>query len=164
MCDASSVPGEQRMAQKILCPTRGGQASYPNQDRAISIAKENQAELIFLYVSNIKFLDHLASPKVFDIETELEEMGEFLITMAIERAKQAGVDATGIVKSGSFRKVLLDVIENYQIDSVILGKSRLETSLLPPDFIKDLAKDLGDHTGIEFIIVDEGEVVFNTNE
>lgn len=152
------------MAQKILCPTRGGQASYPNQDKAISIAKERQAELIFLYVSSIQFLDHLASPKVFDIETELDEMGEFLLTMATERAKQAGISATGIVERGSFRQVLLKVIEKYQIDTVVLGKSRLETSVLPPEFIGDLAKDLGTHTGIEFILVDEGEVILSIND
>jgi len=59
---------------------------------------------------------------------------------------------------------LLKVIEKYQIDTVVLGKSRFETSVLPPEFIGDLAKDLGTHTGIEFILVDEGEVILSIND
>ena len=42
------------MANTILCPTRGGQASYPNQDLAIAIAKEREVEILFLYITNVE--------------------------------------------------------------------------------------------------------------
>ena len=152
------------MKKRILCPTRGGQASYPNQDAAIELAIERQAEIVFLYITDIHFMDHFASPKLIDFETELEEMGDFLLTMAIERAQKSGVEATGIVRRGSFRQTLLDILESQKVNAVILGSSRLETSELTPEFIKDLASELSVHTGIEFIIVDDGEIVVSLKD
>ena len=81
----------------ILCPTHGGEKSIPNQERAIAIAKDRGADLIFLYVSDVHFLDHLASPILVDLEAELDEMGQFLCTMASERADKAGVHAQTMV-------------------------------------------------------------------
>jgi nucleotide-binding universal stress UspA family protein len=147
------------MSNKILCPTRGGQASYPNQDRAIRLAKERNAELVFLYVSNVHFMDHLAGPKLIDIETELDEMGEFITFMAVERANAAGVEAEGIVKHENFRQVLLDVIEQGGIDTIVFGESRLETTSMPPNYIQNLAKELNETTSVEVIIVDDGGIV-----
>ena len=146
------------MSTKILCPTRGGQASYPNQDRAIRLAKERNAELVFLYVSNVHFMDHLAGPKLIDIETELDELGEFITIMAVERANAAGVEAEGIVKRENFRQVLLDVIEQDDIATIVIGESRLETTSMPPNYIRKLAKELNETISVEVIIVDEGEI------
>jgi hypothetical protein len=75
------------MEKRILCP---------------KLAIERQAEIVFLYVTDVHFMDHFASPKLIDFETELEEMGDFLLTMAIERAQKSGVEATGIVRRGRF--------------------------------------------------------------
>jgi len=61
---------------QIICPTRGGEHSYPNQDRAISIAKERGAALLFLYVSDVRFLEQFASPILVDVEEELEVVRE----------------------------------------------------------------------------------------
>jgi nucleotide-binding universal stress UspA family protein len=92
------------MTAKILCLTRGGEASYPNQDGAIAIAKDLDEELLFLYISSVQFLDHSAAPKVVDIESELDEMGEFLLVMAQERAQKAGVKADILVRRGNFQE------------------------------------------------------------
>lgn len=145
------------MATTILCPTRGGQSSYPNQDRAIELAKERDADLIFLYVSDVQFLDHTAAPKVVDIETVLDEMGDFLLTMAIERANKGGIHATGIVKRGSFRQVLIEVIRTHSIGIVVIGKSRMDTSSLPPEYFKKLAEEIKHETGVEIVMTQESE-------
>ncbi|MEA3339900.1 MAG: universal stress protein [Chloroflexota bacterium] len=42
---------------KILCATRGGEASYRTQDAAIELAKERGDTLLFLYVVDLHFLD-----------------------------------------------------------------------------------------------------------
>lgn len=146
------------MALTILCPTRGGQSSYPNQDCAISLAKERDANLIFLYVSDVQFLDHTAAPKVVDIETELDELGEFLVAMAIERAGRAEVSASGVVERGNFRQVLSSIIQEQDIKTIVLGKSRVESSHLEPGFIEDLAEQICKETGVEFLIVHDGEI------
>lgn len=147
------------MNQIILCPTRGGAASYANQDRAISLARERQAQLFFLYVAQVEFLGLTARSKLVDMATELEEMGEFLLAMAQERAEKAGVKAGAIVREGLFNQVLIDVIREYQVTSVVLGSSSGETAILTDEYVDRLVQDVRGETGVEFIIVSSGEVV-----
>jgi nucleotide-binding universal stress UspA family protein len=146
------------MSTTILCPTRGGQDSYLNQDYAISLTKERDGDLIFLYVSNVQFLDHTAAPKVVDIEEELDEMGDFMLTMAIERAHNAGIQASSIVTHGQFGKILVQIIQEHAVDVVVLGMTRVESSHLPPDYIEKLAMDFSREMEIDVRLVHEGEL------
>ena len=147
------------MTKIILCPTRGGKDSYPNQDRAIAIAKERGAEVLFLYVTNVEFLGLTAAPKLIDIEDELDEMGEFMLTMAQERAEKASVNALTLVKRGRFPEVLIDVIEEHQIDTIVLGSSAGGTGMVTEEYVHNLAEEIRGKTGVEFIVVDQGEIV-----
>jgi nucleotide-binding universal stress UspA family protein len=147
------------MSNIILCPTRGGKGSYPNQDRAIAIAKERGAEVLFLNITNVQFLGLTAAPKLIDIETEMDEMGEFLLAMAQERAEKASVNALTLVQRGQFREVLIDVIEEHQIDTVVLGSSAGGTGVITAEFIQELVDEISGKTGVEFIVVNQGEIV-----
>ena len=148
------------MTQNILCLTRGGSSSYPNQDWVISLAKERSAQLRFLYITNVHFLDLIAAPKVVNIEAELDEMGEFLMVMAQERAKNAGVQAEATVRHGEFRQVLEQVISEFEVDTVIMGASSENTGIVSHDYSKALTEDISCETGVEFIILLEGEVFY----
>lgn len=147
------------MPSTILCPTRGGTASYPNQDWAIALAKERGSDLLFLYVNDVEFLGHTASPKVIDIESELDEMGVFLLTMAQERAKLAGVEAFITVRRGVFQDVLKDMLDEHPITTIVMGSSTQSTGVITLDYVKELADEIHSKTGVEFIILYEGEVV-----
>ena len=147
------------MSNMILCPTRGGRDSYPNQDRAITLAKERGVGVMFLYITNVEFLDLTASPVLVDVEHELDEMGEFMLTMAQERAEKAGVTASTLLKHGHFREVLIEVIEDNQIDTVLLGSSAGGTGIVTKEYIDDLIDEIGGKTGVEFIVVDQGQIV-----
>jgi nucleotide-binding universal stress UspA family protein len=144
--------------ERILCPTRGGRRSFPNQDRAIALAKERGAELVFLHISNVHFLDMTASPVLVDIESELEEMGEFLLTIAQERAEKAGVEAEIVVRHGEFGKVLRQVIAEYAISLVVLGRSAGGAGVTTPAYIESLSERLSKELGIDFVVVHEGEI------
>ena len=147
------------MPNIILCPTRGGKDSYPNQDRAIAIAKERGAQVLFLYITNVEFLGLTAAPKLVDIETEMDEMGEFMLAMAQERAENARVNAMTLVKRGRFREVLIDVLEEHLTDTVVLGSSAGGTGVVSTDYIQELVDEIGGKTGVEFIVIDQGEIV-----
>ncbi|UCD97396.1 MAG: universal stress protein [Chloroflexota bacterium] len=147
------------MRDIILCPTRGGEGSFPNQDRAIEIAKERGAEVLFLYITNVEFLGLTAAPKLIDIEAEMDEMGEFMLTMAQERAERAGINALTLVKRGHFRVVLIEVIEEYDIETVVLGSSSGDTGVITADYLHELMTHVSGKTGVEFIIVDQGEIM-----
>jgi nucleotide-binding universal stress UspA family protein len=147
------------MTSAILCPTRGGEASYPNQDRAVAIAKERGVEVMFLYIVNVQFLGLTASPKLVDIEGEMEDMGEFMLAMAQERADKAGVDSQAIVRRGVFQEVLKEVIEEFDIHTVVVGKSAGGTGVVNHAYLRDLIHEITGVTGVEFVVVHEGEIV-----
>lgn len=148
--------------KSILCPTRGGEQSYPNQDRAIEVAKQRGEELIFLYVTDVKFLNQTASPVVVDVAKEIDEMGEFLLAMAQERAKKAGVEATTLVKRGNFREVLEEVIAENDIGALVLGSSTEDTGVTTRTYLDKLSQEISEKTGIEVILVFQGEIVSTT--
>ena len=146
------------MTAKILCLTRGGEASYPNQDGAIAIAKDLDEELLFLYITSVQFLDYSAAPKVVDIESELDEMGEFLLVMAQERARKAGVVADILVRRGNFSEVLKDVVQEYPIETVILGSSTGDTGVITEEYISEITEEISREYDVEFIILMDGNI------
>jgi nucleotide-binding universal stress UspA family protein len=146
--------------KKILTPTRGGEASKPNQDRAIQIAKEEGAELYFLYIADVSFLDRLASPVLVDMEAELSEMGEFVLAIAQERAAKQGVDAKALVQSGVFSEVLTSVIEEHDIDTLILGSPQEETGITTREYLTGLSEELGERFDLEILLLSKGEIVY----
>jgi nucleotide-binding universal stress UspA family protein len=144
----------------ILRPTRGGESSYANQDRAIALAKERDADLLLLYVANVHFLDRVAGPVIVDVETELEEMGEFLLALAQERAEKAGVRAETVVLHGDFREALQQVIQEHEeITTAVLGSAAGGTGVTPPGYLEDLVQWFQTEYGIEVIVVDGGEII-----
>ena len=128
----------------ILCPTRGGEGSGPNQEAAVRIAAERNARLVFLYVSNVHFLDHSAGPiDLVVIENQLDEVGDFILTIAEEKAEAKGVETEGIVKRGEFRMALEEVIEDRpDTIAVVFGSAVKETSHTTPDYIEPLYEHL----------------------
>lgn len=145
---------------KILAPTRGGEASYPNQDKVIALAKERGDELVFLYITDISFLDHHSAPVLFNLEEELDEMGAFLLAMAQERAAKVGVDAEAIVRRGNFNDVLKEVIVELGMCCVVLGSPETDTGTTTFEYLRDLAEDLADTLQSETIVLEKGEIVF----
>lgn len=146
------------MKNRILCPTRGGKASYANQDQAIALARERDAELLFLYVSNVKFLGLTSLPFIVDIETELDEMGEFILLMAQERAEKAGVHAEITVERGVFHEVIKSVIQEKQINTVVLGSSQEGTGVTTEDYVQKLGETISQDMQVEFIVLRDGEI------
>ena len=143
----------------ILCLTRGGKAAYPNQDRAIALAIDRDAKLLFLYVTNVEFLDHTALPKLIDVEAEMEEMGEFLLYMAQERAQKAGISAGAIVRRGIFRQALKNVIKEHAVTTVILGSSSKVPGALGTEYVNKLGAELNAEFDVEFILTRDGEII-----
>lgn len=142
----------------ILCPTRGGRSSIPNQQWAIHLAKERSARLIFLYVSDVRFLDNLSSPLLVDVAHELDEMGEFLLGMAQDRARQARVEADIMVRQGIFREALAEVIAEKEVGTVVIGKSSEGEGITTERYLTVLANTVQEK-GVEMLVVEAGKLV-----
>ena len=144
----------------ILYPTRGGQTSYLNQDAVIKLAKEGKAKLIFLYVSNVKFLEKLGHVSYTSlIEEELEELGEFLLTMACERAGNAGWKAEAVVRQGVFLEAVNEVILEHQIDTLIIGAPGSTHAVTTTDFLQNLIQEIKETHPIEVLVIQDGQLI-----
>jgi nucleotide-binding universal stress UspA family protein len=143
----------------ILSPTRGGESSVLNQDRAIALAKERNAELIFLYVSDVQFDDELPQETRVNVGAELEDLGQFILSMAKERAIQENQQVETLVLSGNFRQVLDKVIQENNVDMLILGSPVEAGSFTTPVFLQKLSSELANKYSLEVILLRAGEIL-----
>lgn len=144
----------------VLYPTRGGDSTHRNQDWACALARERNARLVFLYVSNVSFLDRLGGTARVDIlEEELDELGVFLLVMAQERAERCGAESERVVRQGRFRPALAEVIEEYGVATLVLGRPARDAANTTIEYISMVAQTMANDHDIEVFVVDEGEVV-----
>jgi len=139
----------------ILCATRGGEASYPTQDAAISLAKEQGDELIFLYVADISFLNQTAAPLVVDVESRLEKLGRFQLVMAQERAAAQGIMAQTIVRKGQLRAEMIAVAKEIGATLIVMGRSLGPDAAFEDAALQAFAADLQAETGVEVRILEK---------
>jgi nucleotide-binding universal stress UspA family protein len=142
---------------KILCATRGGEASYIAQDAVIALAKEQGDELFFLYVADISFLDQMAIPLVVNVELRLEKLGHFQLVMAQERAAAQGIEAQAIVRIGQLRAELIDVAEEIGATLIVMGRSLRADAAFTDAALQAFSADLQAETGIEVRILEKGD-------
>lgn len=138
---------------KILCATRGGEASYQTQDEAITLARQRGDRLIFLYVIDTHFLDKTAAPIVVDVGQQVQHMGEFLLAIAQERAKSQGVLAQGICRSGRVRDEIKAMAREEQVDIVVLGQPTGEANTFAAEELVAFAAEIEAETGSQVVIV-----------
>lgn len=137
----------------ILCATRGGEASIRTQERAIEIAKERNARLVFLFVCDMRFLEHYTTPYVPAMEEEIQKMGEFLLLMAKERAEKAGVKANYTVRMGKFKASLIEATNELGASLVVLGRPA-DNNVTTLDYLENtLGPAIQKETGANTVVV-----------
>jgi len=139
----------------IVCATRGGEASRRTQERAIALAKERGAELIFLCVVDPNFVKPTNKALAAALRSELKRLGRALLYIAQARAKEQGVDAKAVVRSGPVRDTIEAYLREVDAGTLVIGAPRGETTLqaLDPGQVDLLAEDVERELGIEIVIV-----------
>jgi nucleotide-binding universal stress UspA family protein len=136
--------------EKILCPTRGGEASIRTQDAAIVLAREQGKPLVFLYVVDTHFLDRTERAVRPDVVLEqMTHMGEFLLTMAQERAQAHGIQAEVRIRHGELREELKAAVREEGASIVILGRPVGDESAFRLKGLKALATEIEQETKAE---------------
>jgi nucleotide-binding universal stress UspA family protein len=138
---------------KILCATRGGEASYRTQDAAIALARAQGDTLVFLYVVDLRFLDTARAPLVVDVEGEMAKMGEFLLLMAKERAAEQGVAAETMWRKGKVREVLRQMAGEEGVSLVVLGRPVGAESAFELAGLRAFSAEIEAETGVETRII-----------
>lgn len=137
----------------ILCAARGGEESYRTQQAAIALAKERQDELCFLYVIDFSFLNKTAAPIVVDIENELEQMGNFFLLMAKERAAEQGINVRTLTRKGAVKEEIIKAIQEEGASAVVLGRPGEKQSAFEMSGIEAFAFEIEEQTNAKTIIV-----------
>jgi hypothetical protein len=135
---------------KILCSTRGGDASIRTQEAAIQRAKENGDELVFFYAFDMEFLaqaDFVVRSDV--VSDEMDKMAHFLMAMAVERAEKEDVQARYIIRHGRFADELKAAVLEEEATLVVLGRPADERSAFEPRGLKHLARAVQAETGVK---------------
>lgn len=139
---------------KILCATRGGEASYRTQDAAIALAQQRGDELLFLFVVDVEFLKRTARAVRPDVvSAEMAKMGCFLLAMAQERAQQGGVAADYLLRHGDLRQELKSAALELDIALVVLGRPVGQQSTFALEDLEAFAAEIEDETGVAACIV-----------
>ena len=140
--------------KKILCATRGGEASRRMQDAVISMAKEEGATILFLYVVDVEFLRFTARGVRPDImTTEMERMGEFLLAIACERATAQGVIAETCLRHGPLIEALESAARDEDADAIAFGRPAGPDSSFSLTDLEALTAQIEEDTGIKTYIL-----------
>ena len=141
---------------RILCPTRGGEGSYRTQDAAIAMAREQGDELVFLFVVGLEFLGRTSRAVRPDVVTEeMKHLGDFLLTMAQERARKQGVDAEYVLREGDVQTEIKAAAVEEGATIVVLGQATDNDSEcdFAPESLLEFAAEIEDETGVAARVV-----------
>jgi nucleotide-binding universal stress UspA family protein len=143
----------------IVCATRGGEAGRRTQERAIALAKEQGAELIFLCVFDPSFAGDLNKALSAAVEEEQQWLGRTLMGVAQARAREQGVEAGAVVLGGA----ILDSIEAFLCESgastLVIGEAKTDSALsaFRHGTIQSCATHVEQNTSVEVIVVTPAE-------
>lgn len=138
----------------IVCAIRGGPKSKPTIERAISLAKESDLPIYFLYVVNLNFLSRTESSRVRIISDEMEQMGDFILLGAQAKAEKLGVQSDGVVRHGTVGDEIIALSQELKADYVVLGRPRgeQEEDVFTHELIGEFSTRIEHETGAEVVL------------
>ena len=141
----------------ILCAIRGGPDSRRTIDLAIQLAKEKQQTIYFLYIVNLDFLTHTSSSRVHAINEEMQEMGEFILLSAQERASRRKVASERLVRHGTVGEEIIAASRELNVDYVVIGKptARTKTNAFDVERLTNFGRRIEEETGAQVIFAGE---------
>ncbi len=114
------------MYKHILCPIDGSPTSACGMTHAIALAKDQNAQLHFLYVVDNYFpvVDATGDVNYIEISEKLREHGKTILSKAKEAATLVGLSVNSkLVEStgGQIHKSILNVAKNCHADLIVMG-------------------------------------------
>lgn len=139
----------------IVCATRGGEAGRRTQERAIALAKERGAELVFLCVSDPSFAQPLGSDLARAVTEEQQWLGRALTGVALARARIQGVEAATVVRSGPVLEGIEAFLCEVDASALVIGEPKIDSALAAfrPGEVRACARQVKEDTGVEVVVV-----------
>ena len=122
------------MFTKILTAVDGSDISELAVEKAVTLAKQNNAELHLIYVIETGFITPGPGDSVRDlVHKRFEEEGATILEKSAEKAKAAGVAVVSHLEVGHAGNTIINSADKLGCDLIIvgsLGKSKLDRLLL----------------------------------
>jgi nucleotide-binding universal stress UspA family protein len=142
----------------IVCATRGGAGSRAVQLAAIEMAKKEEKPLVFLYVAAPGDLDHHTPDLQAAVVNELIWLGKALLTVAENRANDAGLRAEKVIRVGNVQDEICQYLVDHQASILLLGAPRGTTAELHgDDAVERFADRIMENSGVSVRIVRQGD-------
>ena len=142
----------------VVCAIRGGPHSLPTISKAVSLARETDQPLYFLYVVNLDFLARTTSIRTHTINQEMEEMGEFILLSARGWAADQGVSAEGLVRHGVVGEEIVTLCQEVGAEYLVVGRPQLESdedNVFTHARLQRFADQVKEQTGAEVVMPEE---------
>jgi len=138
-----------------VCAPQGGEASRRTQERAIDLAKEQGAELIFLCVVDPSLVGPVDASLVETLKEEMAWLGRALLRIAQGRAHRQGVTAQEVVLHGPVRRSIKDYLHQVGAGTLVIGAPRTggAPQVFTPEGIQQFAQAVRDEMDVEVVVV-----------
>ncbi len=139
----------------IVCATRGGEACRRTQERAIQLAKEQNAELIFLYAADPGIVGPVDESLHEALKKETSRLGTALLHMAQARAEKQGLTAQTLVLQGPAQESIIEYLQELGAGTLVLGapRSGAAPAVFTSEGIRGFADTIGEETEMDVVIV-----------
>ncbi len=110
------------MYDNILIPTDGSEEAEAAVSHGIELAKTFDAKVHALYVVETQ-ATYILTAELGDQEMEeYRDYGEGVVEDVAERAAAAGLDATGVLKTGKISEEIVEYAHSQDIDTIVIGR------------------------------------------
>jgi len=119
------------MYDRILVPTDGSAGASVALEEALGMAERFDATVHSLYVVDVTASG--GETGAAELLDSFQEIGENTTRAALDRAENAGVDATADVVHGTPHQTILEYVDDNDIDLIVMGthgRTGLERYLL----------------------------------
>jgi len=141
----------------ILCPVRGAPESRATVSKAIDLALEMDARLVFFHVVDAEFLGSSGFGQPLGlIYSELTEMSEFMMLVLKDRAERRGVKQVDVViREGNVRKQLRQAAIETHARVMVMGRPTRSpgSNVFKSGEFEEFVKELEEVGEIEIIMV-----------
>ncbi|MBN1657269.1 MAG: universal stress protein [Anaerolineae bacterium] len=109
--------------RRVVCAVRGGPESRDTVTRAIDLALQHDAHLIFFRVMDAEFLVHATVAPLSVVYRELTEMAHFTMSILCDRAQRRGVaHADSVVREGNVLRQIRQLAAQEEVDILVMGR------------------------------------------
>jgi len=139
----------------IVCATRGGDACRRTQERAIDLAIERDAELVFLYVVDPSLVEPVDESLADALNDEMTRLGRSLLRIAQGRARDRDLTTQAVVRHGAVQQSIKDYVREVGASTLVIGAPRVGAPprAFTPTEIERFAQSVREEMDVEVVVV-----------